>query len=264
MAIFNDPVIKIICIIFGAVIGAVFGSFLNCAAFRIAEGKSFLKGHSACPVCGHELGVLDLVPIFSWLFLRGKCRYCKTKISVRYPLTELCFALITVLCILRFGLTVLTLRNWLFFCFLFTLSLVDLQAYIIPDGCIIGSILVWLAALPFLWTGIKDAGFQVLYGVIFGGGALLISLVMDKILKKDSLGGGDIKLLFVMGLYLSLVTGLFALIMACITGLVFILISKGKKEDEEGHIPFGPFIAVGTAFMLLYGHVLVNWYLSLF
>ena len=264
MAIFNDPVIKIICIIFGAVIGAVFGSFLNCAAFRIAEGKSFLKGHSACPVCGHELGVLDLIPIFSWVFLKGKCRYCKTKISVRYPLTELAFAALTVLCLLRFDLSVLFIRNWIFVCFLFVLSLVDLQSFIIPNGCIIGPIVVWLIALPFLWTGLKDAGLQLLYGVIFGGGALLISLIMDKILKKDSLGGGDIKLLFVMGLYLKPVSGLFALILACITGLLFIVISRGRNRDEEGHIPFGPFIAAGTVIMLLYGDKLVNWYLNLF
>ncbi len=105
MSIWIDRGVLIYCCVMAFALGAVFGSFLNCAAWRIAHGESFLRGHSRCPACGHALGLPDLVPIFSWLFQRGRCRYCGVKISVRYPLTELAFGLITLLCLLRFDLT---------------------------------------------------------------------------------------------------------------------------------------------------------------
>ena len=137
MSIWSDRGLLIYCSVVAFCLGAVFGSFLNCAAWRIAHGESFLRGHSRCPSCGHALGPRDLVPIFSWLFQRGRCRYCGEKISVRYPLTELAFALLTLLCLWRFDLTVLCLRNWVFLACLFCLSLVDLECYTIPDGCLL-------------------------------------------------------------------------------------------------------------------------------
>ncbi len=246
-----------------AVVGAVLGSFLNCAAWRIAHGQSFLKGRSHCPSCGHVLGVPDLVPVFSWLFLRGKCRYCGKKVSVRYLLVELFFALISVVCLLRFDLTILCLRNYVFLCCLFCLSLVDLESYEIPDGCLLISLAAWLLALPFLWAGWKDALMHLLAAFVFGGGLLLLSLIMDKVLKKDSLGGGDIKLYFVVGLYLGFAATLFSLLLACVFGLLFAFLRKtfGKAISEP--IPFGPSIAAAAAVMLLFGDPIVRWYLGL-
>ncbi len=246
-----------------ALLGAVFGSFLNCAAWRIAHGESFLKGHSRCPGCGHALGAADLVPVFSWVFQRGRCRYCGEKISVRYPLTELFFALVTVLCLLRFDLTVLCLRNWIFLCCLFCLALVDLESYIIPDGCLLIAAGAWAAALPFLRPGWGEIGRAVLAGLVFGGGLLLVSLVMDKLLKKESLGGGDVKLFAVVGLYLGFVGTLFCMMLACILGLGFVLARKGPVHGGKA-IPFGPAISLAAAIMLLFGEGMVNWYLHLF
>ena len=244
------------------VFGAVMGSFLNCAAYRIAHNESFIKGRSKCPSCGHELSGLDLVPLFSWLFLRGKCRYCKSRISARYFFAELFFALLTVGCLLRFDLTLLCLRNYVFLCCLFCLSLVDLESYIIPNGCIIISVAVWAAYLPFSGMSWKNIGLSVLAGVVFGGGLLLISLVMDKILKKESLGGGDVKLYFAIGLYLGLIGTMFSLILACILGLLFVLARKVTKKSGE-QIPFGPSIAASAAIMLFCGDFFVNAYLKL-
>ena len=122
MSIYHNRLSLTYCCCVAAVLGAVMGSFLNCAAWRIAHGESFLKGRSHCPACGHVLEPLDLIPVFSWLFLRGKCRYCGTKVSARYVLAELFMALVTVVCLLRFGLTVLCLRNYIFLCCLFCLS----------------------------------------------------------------------------------------------------------------------------------------------
>ena len=105
MSIYEDTFFMIYCCVLAGVFGAVLGSFLNCAAWRIAHGESFVKGKSHCTSCGHVLGFLDLIPVFSWIFLGGKCRYCKTKISPRYMLTELFFALVSVLTLLRFDLS---------------------------------------------------------------------------------------------------------------------------------------------------------------
>ena len=166
MSIYLSRGILLYCGALACVLGAVFGSFLNCAAWRIAHGESFLRGHSHCPTCGHELGARDLVPVLSWAFQRGRCRYCGEKISVRYPLTELAFALLTLLCLLRFDLTALCLRNWVFLCCLFCLSLVDLESYTIPDGCLLTALGAWLAALPFLRPGLWDIGRALLAGLL--------------------------------------------------------------------------------------------------
>lgn len=262
MSIWDAKGILIYCCCMAAVLGAVFGSFLNCAAWRIAHGESFLKGHSRCPACDHALGPADLIPVLSWVFQRGRCRYCGDKISVRYPLTELFFALVTVLCLLRFDLTILCLRNWIFLCCLFCLALVDLESYIIPDGCLLIAAGAWAAALPFLRPGWGAVGRGVLAGVLFGGGMLLISLVMDKLLKKESLGGGDIKLFAVVGLYLGIIGTLFSVMLACILGLVFAVLRGAAREGKA--IPFGPAISLAAAIMLLYGEGMVNWYLHLF
>ena len=145
--LYAAPAITIYSCFIAALLGACMGSFLNCAAWRIAHGESFVKGRSRCPDCGHPLGALDLVPVFSWLFLRGKCRYCGKKIPARYPLSEAVFAAVTVLCLLRFGLTAECLRNLIFFGCLFCLSLVDLESCIIPDGCLAVAALAWAAAI---------------------------------------------------------------------------------------------------------------------
>ncbi len=259
LSIWDSRPLLVYCCCVAVIVGACFGSFLNCAAWRIAHGRSFLKGRSVCPSCEHELRAADLVPVFSWLFLKGRCRYCGERIPLRYPLTELAFALLTLLCLLRFDLTVLCLRNWIFLGCLFCLSLVDLEAYIIPDGCLLTALAAYLAALPLLRPGWAAIARGVLAGLLFGGGLLLLSLLMDRILKKESLGGGDVKLFAVIGLYLGLVGTLFTMLLACIVGLLLgLLLRRGGKP-----IPFGPAISLAAAFVLLYGDGMINWYLGL-
>lgn len=262
MSIYDLGVFSIYYGVIAFFFGAAMGSFLNCVAWRIAHGESFLKGRSHCPECGHELGVLDLFPIFSWLFLRGRCRYCKARVSVRYFLTELFFGLVTAATLFRFDLTVICLRNYIFICCLFCLSLVDLDIFEIPNGCVIIPAAAWLAAVPFggrplhsLWTG-------VLTGTVLGGGVLVISLILDKLLKKDTLGGGDIKLFAVVGLYMGVFGSLFTLIVSCIFGLLFALLIRSKK-GEAGQFPFGPSIAAAACVMLFFGEPLINWYKGL-
>ena len=262
VSIWLDRGLLIYCGAVAFILGAVFGSFLNCAAWRIAHGESFMRGRSHCPSCGHELSARDLIPVFSWLFLRGRCRYCGEKVSVRYPLTELFFALVTLLCLLRFDLTVTCLRNWIFLSCLFCLSLVDLESYTIPDGCLLTAVGAWILALPFLRPGLGEILRSVLAAVAFGGGILLLSILMDKLLGKESLGGGDVKLFAVVGLYLGFAATLFAVMLSCLLGLGFALVMSRHGEKGKA-IPFGPSISLAAACMLLYGQGLVQWYMGL-
>ena len=263
MSIYDSRLIFWYCCCAAAVLGAVMGSFLNCAAWRIPRGQSFLRGRSRCPKCGHVLGAGDLVPVFSWLFLRGKCRCCGGKISVRYLLAEVFMAAVTVVCRLKYDLTVLCLRNYVFLCCLFCLSLVDLEDYTIPDGCLLISAGAWLLALPFLGMRWKEALLHLLAALVFGGGLLLLSLAMDRILRKESLGGGDIKLFLVVGLYLGFAGALFSLIAACVLGLLFAFLRKKLGKEGGELIPFGPPVAAAAALMLLFGDGVVRWYLGL-
>ena len=165
--------------ILALVYGAVMGSFLNCAAYRISRGESFVTGHSRCTACGHVLGPVDLVPVFSWLLLGGKCRYCGEKISARYPAAELFWALVTALCVWRFGLRILFIRNYIFLCCLFCLSLVDMETMTIPDGCHLISAGAWAVTLPWSGMGSGEIISHVMAGLLFGAGLLLNTVCTD-------------------------------------------------------------------------------------
>lgn len=262
MSIYGGTGLLIYCVAVAFIFGLCMGSFLNCAAYRVVRGESFIKGHSHCTTCGHELGIKDLVPVLSWLSTGGKCRYCGDKISARYPLTEIAFGIITVLCLLRFDLTPLCLRNFVFLAMLFMLTLTDIDDMVIPDGCHIVSIVAWVAALPFIGVDKQYILSHIGAMILFGGGLLAISLILDRVMGRDTMGGGDIKLIGVTGLYLGIIGNLFTLIIACILGLVFgKLLKKGRTEDKA--FPFGPWIAAAAAIMLLFGEPLINWYLNL-
>ena len=263
MSIFVSPGIFAYSCFLLAILGAALGSFLNCAAWRIAHGENVLRGRSHCPSCGHTLGATDLVPILSWCFLRGRCRYCGEKVSARYPLTELFFALVTMVCFLKGDLRILTLRNWLFICCLFCLSLVDLECYIIPNGCLLLSALFWAAALPFAGMNWKEIGMHILAGIVVSGIILFLSIMMDRFLNRESMGGGDIKLFAVVGLYLGFAGSLFAVILACIIGLIFALVRRLLPGNRAVQIPFGPSIAASTAVILLFGEPVIAWYIQL-
>ena len=246
--------------VLAAFTGGAMGSFLHCAAWRMVRGESFLRGRSHCPDCGHVLAPVDLIPLLGWFLLRGKCRYCGKPIPFRYVLSELVFAALSVLCLLRFDLTVLCLRNYVFLCCLFCLSLVDLDSMEIPDGCLLIAALAWAVTAPFVGLSWRDAGFHLLAAVVFGGGVLGLSLVMDRLLGRESLGGGDIKLFALVGLYLGLVGTLFTCLLACVLGLACAaLLRQGMKQP----FPFGPAIAAAAVLMLFFGDPLVQWYLGL-
>ena len=208
--------------------------------------------------CGHELSIKDLIPILSWVMLGGKCRYCREKISVRYVLVEIIFALLTVACLMKFDLTWLCLRNFIFICMLYLLTLTDLDTMMIPDSCHVISVIAWAASAPLLYTRSEIIS-HVIAAVVFGGAILVLSLIMDKILGRESMGGGDIKLLAVAGLYFGLAGTLFVVMLACILGLVFNVAAKRSGKA----FPFGPWIAAACVIILFVGEPLIKWYTGL-
>ncbi len=250
--------IQIYICILAFLFGSCIGSFVNCAADRYVQKESILHGRSHCPVCHHTLGFLDLFPIFSYLFLRGKCRHCGAKIPPRCLLTEITGGLLFLSAALKFGLSWETLESCLLLSALFAVALIDFDTMEIPDGLLLFGAAVFEAFL-FAHDDWMVRLFDGLLGAcVFGGGMLLISLVMDAILKKDSLGGGDIKLFAVLGLFLGLSCGLFCLILSCLVGLITVVCS-GRK----GEFPFGPAITIAAYISLLVGKDAIALYLSI-
>ena len=253
-----DPVVSGSLLIFSFIMGTVAASAMTCLGGRLAGGGDWLRGHRVCDHCGHELKASDLIPVLSWLLHKGRCRYCAEKLSKAYPLGECAMGLLFVLITIRYrGLCAFTVRDWLLASVLLALSVVDLKIYEIPDGLIIAGIVIWAAVIPFAesWLGYVKSG--LIAGFVIAGCLLLVSLLLDKILKKDSLGGGDIKLMFMVSLYLGLAKGVLCLIVACVIGLLFVAAMKKNK------IPFGPSISLAAILTLLYGSVVTDWYLGL-
>ena len=279
-----SPVWLVFFLAVAGVLGACLGSFVNCLAWRMVHGESVWKGRSHCAECNHQLSALDLVPVLSWLFLRGRCRYCGQKVSPRYVVAELLCAAYFVSMVWAYGLTVHALALCVLGCILLGLSLVDLDTFTIPNGFVVAGIVVWVASFAFFGVDMRTIGVGMLMlgltgnpvlavlidglvGAFAVAGVLLaLSFAFDKVVGRQSLGGGDIKLLFVVGLFLGLAASVLNLIVACVVGIVFSLATQRSRRDSDDPrvFPFGPSIALATWFTLVAGPSILGWYLSLF
>jgi len=245
-----------------ALLGLVMGSFLNCLAWRLVHGESVLRGRSHCASCGHTLGPGDLVPLLSWLALRGRCRYCGGRISARYPLAELVCAAAYGTLAWRYGFSAETLKFLALASVLLAVSLVDLEDGWVPDRLLLAGAAFRLAALPLE----PEPGAALLRGL--GGAAalfvplLLLVLAADRLLGRESMGGGDLKLFALLGLYFGWRQGLLLVILSCLTGLVF-AVMMGKAGPGRP-FPFAPAMAIAAWLTALWGEGVVGWYLSLF
>ena len=254
------------------VFGLIIGSFLNCAIYRLEQGESFLKGRSFCPYCKHILSWQDLIPVFSFIFLKGKCRYCGKKISLQYPLVELttAFLFILVLTLKYIGPTYGNLPvagYWLLItCFLIVIFVYDLKHYIIPDKVIYPAVLV--SSIWYLVSGIflnVYTKYEILNTIYSAVGAAAFFLAIVLVSRGKWMGAGDIKLAFLMGLILGFPNILVALLLSFFIGAIIGigLITTGKKKLKS-KIPFGPFLVTGTIIAMFFGKELVNWYLNFF
>lgn len=257
-----------------AILGLCMGSFLNCLAWRMTHGESVLHGRSHCTTCGHVLGARDLIPVLSWVLSHGRCRYCGDRVSARYPATELLCGVLYVSIFLRYGLTLEAAELIAFASVLLVLSLTDLDDYIIPNATIVAAIVVRLGYLALGGAlGLFDAVPLLVQSLISGVAVVVplvvLVLIMDRVLGRESFGGGDIKLLFVAGLYFGWQQCLFLIVVACVMGLVFGMYgqrrgAKSSADNEEANlIPFGPSIAAACWITMLVGPQVLGWYLGL-
>lgn len=239
------------------VVGACIASFVNVVIYRLPLEISVAKGRSFCPSCQHQLGVLDLIPIVSYICLGGKCRYCKTKIPIRDTLLEVLGGLLGMLCFYRYGIDLMTLISFAFAMVLVAISMIDLDTMTIPNSLIIACFVICVISYPFIDVSIIDR--------IIGFFAVSLPLYLLNLVIPDCFGGGDIKLLAVCGLMLGwvdLLVGMFIAIV--IAGLYAGYLMLSKKVSRKDHIAFGPYICFGMFVALLYGNELLNWYLHLF
>ena len=262
MSIFYfSPIFAAYMLVLAFILGACIGSFVNCIEWRIHNKKGSILGRSNCPNCGHKLGFFDLIPIFSYIFLGGKCRYCKEKISFRYLGVELVFGAAFAGILAYFGLSWQTLEYLILFAILLAAALSDIVTFEVPDTLHILAVVNFLAFLVTHEDPLNRLLWGVIAGLVYGAVLLIISLVADKVYKKDTMGGADIKLIAVLGLYFGLKSMLFLLILSCIVGLILAMIFKAGWQRE---FPFIPAIVLSAYICIFIAVPFINWYLGLF
>ncbi len=243
--------------------GALLGSFANVIIVRWPLEESIAVPRSKCRSCNKQILNVDNIPILSWILLRGKCRFCKSKISIQYPIVELLMALLFLIVYLKTGLSI-TLIEYLIFVFgLLTISVIDLKHLLIPDIFSIPGIVI--GVLGALINPEREFVYSLI-GVVLGGGIFWVAGSAYYLVRKEhGIGGGDIKLLAWIGAVLGWVSVpfviLFSSIIGTIVGLGVIFKTKGGMKSM---LPFGPFLALAAIVYILVGEQLTAWYTKLF
>lgn len=241
-------------------LGLCWGSFLNVLIYRFKDKKSFLKGRSYCPHCHHYLGILDLIPLFSFIFLKGRCRYCHQKISWQYPLVEFFTGLLFLLSVSYSNFQsvshpyLLIFRNFLFISFFLIIFVYDLRYSLIPDEIILSGIVlafIFNLLLGYSWDKLALAG-------LIGSGFFLLQYLIS---QGKWIGFGDVKLGLLIGFFVSWPKILLVLFFAYLFGAIigsFLLLTK--KRNLKSEIPFGPFLVFATFITLFWGEQIVCWF----
>lgn len=235
------------------------GSFLNVCIYRIPKGESIAYPPSHCGSCGKHLKALDLIPVFSYIFLKGRCRYCSEKISIRYPIIELITGVLITAVYIQYGLNYMFFKYSVLILFLIVIAMIDFDTTDVYfkttlSGIITG--IVFLVYGYFVGQGI----FTYFWGALLGGG--LITLI---ILITRGMGWGDMEIALMCGLFLGLKLTVFMLFTSFVLGgfIASILILL-KIKSRKDYIPFGPFIALGAMAAILFGEKIIEWYLLMF
>jgi leader peptidase (prepilin peptidase) / N-methyltransferase len=273
--------------VFSILFGALIGSFLNVCICRLPEEQSIVSPGSHCPQCKKTIQWYDNIPVVSYLLLRGKCRTCQCSISVQYPLVEGMTALLSLLLFIRFGPTLSYFVYFSFAAALIVITVIDLYHQIIPDvislpGIGAGLLASWfIPHLSFVDGLLRWALFQAnrvglnliphvyfvdaLLGVLLGGGSLLLVIQLYYWLRKgEGMGGGDVKLLAMIGAFLGWKAVIVTIILSSLIGsIVGVALMIWKGRDLKYAIPFGPFLSLGAVIFLFYGENLIRGYLAL-
>jgi len=248
------------------VFGAVIGSFLNVCIYRMPLGRSIVFPGSHCPFCGRGVRWFDNVPILSYIVLRGKCRDCSRNIPIRYPVVELLSALGGVVLLDHFGQGPVFLVYWLFVLSLITVAFIDLETQEIPDMISLPGILVGLVLVTALGaiqgSGHFNAFRSSLLGIAAGGGAMfLMGFLGELIFRKEALGGGDVKLMAMVGAFLGWEKVILVFFLAPFFGAAVGIFMRIKFKSEV--IPYGPYLALASFIALLWGDNIINYFVPL-
>lgn len=258
---------------FVAVIGASVGSFLNVVIYRIPAGKSLLYPPSRCPKCGHGLSARDNVPVLGWLWLRGRCRYCRTPIAARYPLVEATTAIVFLLVFWHFGWSWKTIGYWTLLSWLLALSLIDLDTMTLPGtltkpllvtGIVFRAIAGWLAAQQF--AGVAEQVFAGISGMVIAIWLLdAIGWLALLVFRREGQGTGDAHLMAAVGAWLGWKSVLVGWFLGTFIGAVVGVSLRATGLLKPWQVfPFGPCLALGSAIALFYGEAILEAYLQLF
>jgi leader peptidase (prepilin peptidase)/N-methyltransferase len=235
--------------------GTAAGSFLNLCALRIPQKEPFILGRSLCPRCKHLLGARDLIPLFSFIRLRGRCRYCHGRISLRYPLVELVSGFLCVAVVWVHGFSFLAVVNLVLIGILLTAALIDLEWLYVPNR---------LVLFGFICGTILSFRFGIPLGVpVFGAFMGTVPMLAIYLISRGGMGAGDVKLSGMIGVFLGWRLTVLALFLSFLSGAVIglglvIIRKKGRKDA----IPFVPFLAFGAVVASLWGGNIINWYLT--
>lgn len=242
--------------IYSLLLGLVIGSFLNVCILRYQTKEPISRGRSHCPKCNHTLSWYELIPLFSWIGLRGKCKHCHQPISIQYPIVESLTAICFLILYLKFGITLDTLIYFLFASILIYAAVIDLQTMIIPDRTHLLCILCGILLLILHPTQLSDK--------LIGAVIISIPLFIIAYLTKG-IGYGDVKLMGAAGFVIGWQNILLSLMIGSITAsVVGIITARIKKTSLKMEIPLGPHLIFAILFSTVYGSSLINWYLTNF
>ncbi|WKV08968.1 prepilin peptidase [Thermoanaerobacterium sp. CMT5567-10] len=239
------------------IFGTTIGSFLNVVIYRLPRNESIVYPPSHCTKCKSELKPYDLVPVFSYIILKGRCRYCGDKISIRYPIVELTTGLIYFILFIYFGISIKSLSYAFLVSLLIVITFIDIEHKIIPNKIIlIGLIAGAIFRVLMFNYGVWD----YIVGFFLGGGVLLLI----SLLSGGGMGGGDIKLMALIGLFIGWKLTISTLFIAVLLGAVGgVLLIALKIKTRRDYIPFGPYISTACIISILYGYDLLNLYIKL-
>ncbi|MBF0396347.1 MAG: prepilin peptidase [Desulfobacterales bacterium] len=241
------------------IFGMCIGSFANVCIYRLPLSKSIVTPRSSCVNCGNMIRFYDNIPIISYLILKGHCRYCKVKISFRYPMVEVISGLFALCVVLKFGLSIKALIYFSFIISLIIITYIDIDYQIIPDEISLSGIPIGFIAS----FGIPDISYlDSIFGILLGGGSLyLVGLIYSLIRGEEGMGGGDVKLLAMIGAFIGWKGVIFTVFTASAAGsLVGIPLMFIKSQNMKLKIPFGPFLAVGAITYLFWGQQIIYLY----
>lgn len=254
----------IVIALFAGLLGACVGSFLNVVIHRLPLGESLVSPPSHCPACGHAIRWHDNVPVLGWLVLGGRCRDCGEGISPRYAIVEAITGLLAAALAVQGGFTLDTLAAFWFGASLIALTYIDLDHRLLPDRITLPGIVAGVAFAAFA-TATRGGGAlgRSLAGVLLGGGLLwFVAWAYHAATGREGMGGGDIKLLAMIGAFLGWKGVLLTLLIASFVGsAVGVLLMIRDRSDSRLAIPFGPFLAIGALIALFWGDRILEWYM---